>query len=46
MAHDQPDVPELIDTVREFLDGISAKLDGQDRYHEHDRELESLGHGL
>ncbi len=33
MAHDQPDVPELIKTVREFLGGIAAKLDGQDRYH-------------
>ncbi len=33
MPHDNPDLPELIRTVREFVDGISGQLDGLDRYH-------------
>lgn len=33
MPHDNPDLPELIRTVREFVDGISGRLDGLDRYH-------------
>ena len=33
MAHDQPDVPDLIETVRELVDGLTSKLSGQERYH-------------
>lgn len=33
MPHDNPDVPGLIATAREFLDDLISRLDGQDRYH-------------
>jgi acetoacetate decarboxylase len=33
MPHDPPELPELINTVLEFVDGIAPKLDAQDRYH-------------
>ncbi|MFP6781566.1 MAG: DUF6285 domain-containing protein [Gammaproteobacteria bacterium] len=33
MAHDQPDIGELILTVQEFLSQLTKKLDGQDRYY-------------
>ena len=33
MAQDNPNLIELIETVREFIDEIMLKLDGQDRYH-------------
>jgi hypothetical protein len=33
MAHDQPDIGELILTVQEFLTDITKNLDGQDRYY-------------
>jgi len=33
MAHDQPDIGELIHTVQEFLSQLTKKLDGQDRYY-------------
>ena len=33
MAQDNPNLIELIETVREFIDEIMPKLAGQDRYH-------------
>lgn len=33
MAHDQPDIKELIVTVREFIQEITGELEGQSRYH-------------
>ena len=33
MAHDWPDLPELLRTVREFIDGVALKLQGVDRFH-------------
>ncbi len=33
MAHDQPDLPEILRTVREFVADIGPRLDGLDRYH-------------
>ena len=33
MAQDLPDIPELVRTSREFVERITAKLDGEDRYH-------------
>ena len=33
MPHDNPDVPGLIATAREFLEDLISRLDGQDRYH-------------
>jgi hypothetical protein len=33
MPHDNPDLPEMIRTVREFVDGIGERLEGLDRYH-------------
>jgi hypothetical protein len=33
MAHDWPDVPEILRTVREFIDGVTPRLAGLDRYH-------------
>ena len=33
MAHDQPDIGELIHAVQEFLSQLRKKLDGQDRYY-------------
>lgn len=33
MAYDQPDLPEILRTVREFVADIGARLDGLDRYH-------------
>lgn len=32
MAQDTPDISELITTVKEFINGISHKLEGQDKY--------------
>ncbi len=32
MLQDTPDITELVNTVHEFIDGISDKLDGQDKY--------------
>ena len=32
MLQDTPDIAELLTTVHEFIDGISDKLDGQDKY--------------
>lgn len=33
MAHDNPDIKELVATVREFIDEITGELEGQSRYH-------------
>ena len=33
MAHDLPELPEMITTVREFIADITPQLDGLDRYH-------------
>ena len=33
MAQDNPNVIELVQTVREFIGEITTKLEGQDRYH-------------
>ena len=33
MAQDNPNVMELVQTVREFIEEVMPKLDGQDRYH-------------
>ena len=33
MPQDNPNLIELLETVREFIDEIMPKLDGQDRYH-------------
>lgn len=33
MAYDQPDLPEILRTVREFVADIGGRLDGLDRYH-------------
>ena len=33
MAHDQPDITELVLTVREFIQEITGELEGQSRYH-------------
>jgi len=33
MPHDNPDVPGLIATAREFLEDLIPRLDGLDRYH-------------
>ena len=33
MSQDHPSIGELLRTVREFIDDITPKLDGQDRYH-------------
>ena len=33
MSHDWPELPDLVLTVREFLDDLVTRLDGQDRYH-------------
>jgi len=33
MPHDNPDVPGLLATAREFLEDLVPRLDGQDRYH-------------
>ncbi len=33
MSQDHPPLGELLRTVREFIDDITPKLDGQDRYH-------------
>ena len=33
MAHDQPDLPEILRPVREFVDDLVPRLDGLDRYH-------------
>ena len=33
MAHDNPDIKELITTVREFIEEITGQLEGQARYH-------------
>jgi len=33
MSQDNPSIPELLRTVREFIDEVTPKLAGQDRYH-------------
>lgn len=33
MPHDAPDLSEILRTSREFVDDITPRLDGQDRYH-------------
>ncbi len=33
MAHDWPVLPDLLQTVREFIDELSPRLGKQDRYH-------------
>lgn len=33
MPHDKPDLHELVRTVSEFIEGVSPRLDGLDRYH-------------
>jgi hypothetical protein len=33
MLQDQPDIPEILKSVREFITGVLDKLDDQDRYH-------------
>lgn len=33
MAHDQPDIGELIRTTQEFIIDVTKNLDGQDRYY-------------
>ena len=33
MAHDWPSLPELINTVREYIDDLTSRLQGMDRYH-------------
>lgn len=33
MAHDQPDLPEILRTLREFVVEIGPRLEGLDRYH-------------
>ncbi len=33
MAHDLPDLPELIRTSRDFIERVTPKLEGEDRYH-------------
>lgn len=33
MAHDLPDLPELVRTARDFIARVTPKLDGEDRYH-------------
>ena len=33
MPHDNPDVPGLVATAREFLEDLVPRLDGLDRYH-------------
>lgn len=33
MLQDQPDVPEILRTVREFVTSVLDKLDDQERYH-------------
>lgn len=33
MSQDNPPLAEILRTVREFIDGVTPGLDGQDRYH-------------
>jgi Domain of unknown function (DUF6285) len=33
MTYDNPSLPEILRTVREFVDSVSPRLDGLDRYH-------------
>lgn len=33
MAHDLPDLSELIRTSRDFIERVTPKLEGEDRYH-------------
>ena len=33
MPHDMPDMPDLLQTVRDFIDELMPRLDAQDRYH-------------
>ena len=33
MAHDWPALPEMINTVREYIDDLTSRLQGMDRYH-------------
>ena len=32
MAQDTPNISELINTVHEFIEGVSGKFEGQDKY--------------
>ena len=33
MSHDAPDLAEILRTVREFIDDVTPRLEGMDRYH-------------
>lgn len=33
MPHDWPELPDLVRTAREFVDGVTPRLDGQNHYH-------------
>ena len=33
MAHDWPDVPEMVRTAREFIEAVTPQLKGLERYH-------------
>ena len=33
MAHDWPSLPEIVTTVREYIDDLTPRLQGMDRYH-------------
>lgn len=33
MQRDAPDLPEILRSVREFIDDLTSRLAGQDRYH-------------
>jgi len=33
MSQDRPDIADLLATVQEFIDRITPKLEGEDRYH-------------
>lgn len=33
MAHDLPNLPELVRTSRDFIERVTPKLEGEDRYH-------------
>jgi Domain of unknown function (DUF6285) len=33
MAHDWPSLPEMLTTVREYIDDLTPRLTGMDRYH-------------
>ena len=33
MAHDGPELPDLVRTVRDFVQAVEPRLDGEQRYH-------------